>query len=187
LIGLPVTLTSIRGEVTGTTNTVYWTTAAEVNSHKFIVERSTDGTNFNSIGEVVSRAVNGNSSSPLLYNFTDVNPVQGKQYYRLQMIDRNGRSTQSAIVTLRRGGGKIEIVDVRPNPTTGLVYFNVLGSNSNVQVAVRDLNGKEVIRKGLVQSNNFSIDLGRLANGMYILEAVDIRSGEKAIYKVMKH
>jgi hypothetical protein len=172
--------------VTGATNTVYWTTTSEQNSDKFVVERSLDNRNFTPIGEVTSRATNGNSSTPINYSFVDANPVQGKQYYRLQMVDRGGRTTQSQIVTLRRGGGKIEIVDVRPNPTTGIVYFNVLGANANVNVAIRDVSGKEVIRKGLVQSNSFSVDMSKLANGMYLLEAVDVRTGEKAIFKVGK-
>jgi hypothetical protein len=183
----PVTITNVRGEITGATNTVYWTTVTEQNNRKFVVEKSLTGSNFTPIGEVASRAVNGNSNTSLNYNFVDANPVNGKQYYRLQMVDNAGNKTYSAIVTLRRGAGKLEIVDVHPNPTTGTVYFNILGNNSNVTIAVRDLSGKEVLRKGLVTSNNFSIDFSKLANGIYMLEAIDVQNGEKAVFKVMKN
>jgi hypothetical protein len=114
-------------------------------------------------------------------------PVQGKQYYRLKMMDNTGRSTYSQIVTLRRGAGSLEITDVRPNPTTGIVYFNIIGGTSNVNVVVRTLDGKQVMQKGLVQSSNFNIDLAPLATGMYLLEAVDVRTQEKAVFKIMKH
>jgi hypothetical protein len=183
---LPVNFSTINAAITGATNTVYWTTATETNNHKFVVQKSMDATNYTSIGEQPSAASNGNSSTVLNYSFSDNNPLQGKTYYRLQIVDKNGRTTYSPIVSLRRGEGKLEIVDVRPNPTSGIVYFNVLGTNGNVHVAVRDLNGKEVLRKGLVQSNSFRIDLSKLVSGMYILEAVDVRSGEKAIFKVVK-
>jgi hypothetical protein len=183
---LSVSLTNVKADITGATNTVSWTTVTESNNRKFVVERSLNGSSFAPIGEVATRATGGNSSVALNYNFVDANPVQGKQYYRLQMVDNGGRTTYSQIVTLRRGGGKLEIVDVRPNPTTGTVYFNVLGANANVNVAVRDLSGKEVIRKGLVQSNGFSLDMSSLANGLYILEATDVRTSEKALFKVVK-
>ncbi len=178
---------SINANITGATNTVYWTTATESSNRKFVIERSTNGVNYSPIGEVATRAINGNSTGILSYNFVDVNPVQGKQYYRLQMVDNGGRATYSQIVTLRRGGGKIEIVDVRPNPTTGIVYFNVLGVSNNVNVAIRNLNGQTVIAKGLTQSNGFNIDLSKLATGMYILEVIDVKTNEKANYRVIKN
>jgi hypothetical protein len=184
---LPVAISNIRGELTGATNTVYWTTLTESNNNKFIVERSTTGNNFTALGELATKAINGNSNAALNYSFVDAIPVQSKQYYRLQMVDNAGRATYSQIVTLRRGATKIEIVDVRPNPTTGIVYFNILGSSSNVNIVVRDLTGKEVIRKGLVQRNSFSIDLSKQSKGIYVLEAVDVKTGEKTVFKVIKY
>jgi hypothetical protein len=183
---LPITLTNLRGELTGATNTISWTTATEINSRKFVVERSTDGTNFTTVGDVATRAINGNSNTALNYNFVDVNPTQGKAYYRLQMVDNNSTVKYSQIVTVRRGAGKLEIVDVRPNPTTGTLYFNVLGATSNLNVLVRDLSGKVVIKKGLLQNGNFNIDMGQLSGGIYMLEAIDVRNGEKAMLKVVK-
>jgi Secretion system C-terminal sorting domain len=186
-VSLPTTLTnSFTGTVHAFSNILYWATTTEINNNKFVIQRSANGSSFAAIGEVATKAVNGNSNIALNYNFVDANPVQGKQYYRLQMVDNGGRITYSPIVTLRRGAGKIEIVDVRPNPTTGTVYFNVLGTSNNINVAVRDLSGKEVIRKGLVQSNSFSMDLSKLATGMYILEAIDVKSNEKAVFKLVK-
>ncbi len=187
VIALPVTLSTLRGEVTGTTNTIYWATATESNSSKFVIERSINGSSFTSLGEVATKAINGNSNSTLSYSFVDANPTLGKAYYRIQMVDNSNNAKFSQIVSLRRGAGKLEIVDVRPNPTTGTLSFNVLGASSNIIVAVRDLSGKTLLNKGLVQSSNFSIDMSNLSTGMYILEATDVRSGEKAIFKVIKN
>ena len=184
---LPVGLTNLRGAVTGATNTVYWTTTTEVNNRKFVVQRSANGANFSNIGEVTTQAMGGNSSTALNYTFVDAAPLTGKAYYRLQVVDNANGIKNSGIVTLRRGAGQLEIVDVKPNPTTGTVYFNVLGTSTTINVNVLDLSGKTVIRKGLVQTTNFSVDMSKLANGMYILQAIDDQTGEKALFKVLKN
>jgi hypothetical protein len=178
---------TINAIITGTTNTVTWNTVTESNNFKFIIEKSTSGNNFIPIGEVATKALNGNSSVALQYNYVDVNPVQGKQYYRLKIVDNYGKETYSPIVTLLRGAGKLEIVDVQPNPTTGTVYFNILGSSNSVTVTINDFTGKVVINKGFVQNNNFSIDMSALASGTYILVATDTRTSEKSVFKVVKN
>jgi hypothetical protein len=183
---LPVTLTNLRGEVTGSSNTVYWTTAQEQNNAKFIIERSVNGSDFTAIGEVNSKALNGNSSAPLNYNFADANPVSGKAFYRLRMVDLSAKQSLSPVVTILRGKGSLEIVDVRPNPTTGMLYFNIIGSSNTIRIVIRNIDGKEVVSKGLVQSNGFSIDMSALASGLYLLEATNMKDGERAVYKVVK-
>jgi hypothetical protein len=180
---LPVTLSNFSGQVTGATNTLYWTTTTESNNNKFVIERSLDGVTFTTLGEVGSRAANGNSTTPISYNFVDANPVEGKAFYRLKLVDLNGRNTQSPVVTLLRGKGGFEIVDVRPNPTSGKLYFNVIGNQGNsLQLVVRSINGQEVSRQQLVQSNNFQVDLSNQSKGIYMLEVTDRRSGARAIY-----
>ena len=61
-----------------------WSTASEENFDKFIVEHSTDGQNFDSLGAITGA---GNSKVVLKYSFRDSNPVIGKNYYRLKAVD----------------------------------------------------------------------------------------------------
>jgi trimeric autotransporter adhesin len=182
---VPVRFTDLYAKATGNTNTVYWTTAQENNNRKFVVEKSVDGRSFTTIGEVATQALNGNSSTPISYNFVDGLPFEGKSYYKLRQVDRNGAELVTPVVTVLRGKGKFEIVDVRPNPTTGAINFNVIGSNTAITVVVRTLSGQQVMRSSLSQSNSFSLNLGGLSNGMYLLEATD-RNGEKATFKIVK-
>src|SRR2546425_4467281 len=49
--------------------------------------RSIDSRNFSAIGNVIA----GNNSNTNNYSFTDILPLQGKAYYRLKMIDRDGQ------------------------------------------------------------------------------------------------
>jgi Secretion system C-terminal sorting domain/Immunoglobulin I-set domain len=182
---VPVRFTDLYAKATGNTNTVYWTTSQENNNRKFVVERSADGRSFTTIGEVATQALNGNSSTPISYSFVDGLPFEGKSYYKLRQVDRNGAELATPVVTVLRGKGKFEIVDVRPNPTTGAINFNVIGSNTAITVVVRTLSGQQVMRSSLSQSNSFSLNLGGLSNGMYLLEAID-RNGEKATFKIVK-
>ena len=184
---LSSSLVNLRGQATGATNTVYFNTLTEANNSKFIIERSTNGTAFAQVGEVATQAYNGNSNSAINYNFIDANPVLGKQFYRIKMVDRAGRATTSQAIIVRRGGtGNLEIVDVRPNPTTGIIYFNVLGTNTTLNLAVRDITGKTVLTKNFVQGSLSSLDLSKLAAGVYVIETVDANTKEKAVFKVVK-
>jgi PKD repeat protein len=176
----------IRGEVTGATNTIYWSTETETNNNKFVVERSNDGNTFSKIGEVNTKAINGNSLVLLNYNFVDANPLNGKVFYRLRIIDNNNALKYSPIVTIIRGSNKLEIVDIHPNPTNGIVYFNVLGFNKNVRVRLTDVSGKVLINNGIMLNSNFNIDMTKLASGVYLIEAMDMLSGDKSIFKVVK-
>lgn len=183
---LPISLADIYGRVTGASNTVYWTTAQEQNSNRFVVERSLNGRDFSAIGQLPTQALNGNSSTPLRYSFADAAPVNGKSFYRLRIIDNNGRETLSTIVTLLRGSGKFEVVDVRPNPTSNVVYFNVIGGSDNITLTLRSLDGRQVMSRKVTAGNaGYSLDLSAQAAGMYMLEAVDV-SGMKATFKIVK-
>jgi trimeric autotransporter adhesin len=187
IIIVPVRFTNISARATGTSNTVYWTTEQEQNNQKFVVERSINGRDFAAIGEVATKAVNGNSSSPISYTFADANPYEGKAYYRLRQADRGGQEHQSPIVTVVRGRDQLEIVDVRPNPATNKIYFNIIGGSNNPKtVVVRSLDGKELMRSVQQPTNSFSLDMSAFASGLYLLEATDTGSGEKAIFKVVK-
>jgi hypothetical protein len=184
---LPSIIADLRAAVTGSSNTVYWTTAQEQNSNRFVVEKSADGRNFARIGDVATKAVNGNSGSALHYNFTDVNAAEGKSYYRLRLVDLNGRSTVTPVITVLRGKGAFEIVDVRPNPASNTVYFNVIGSgNGNINIAVRTLNGAAVMRKTFVAGTPMSLDMSALPAGYYLLQATETGTGNNTVLSISK-
>lgn len=84
---LPVSITSFSAKANGSQINLNWTTASEQHSAYFNVMRSTDGQNFNKIGEV--KAV-GNSNVERNYYFTDFNPAPGTNYYKLNQYDLNG-------------------------------------------------------------------------------------------------
>lgn len=49
---------------------VNWATLSEKNNHRFEIEASNDGKNFIKIGEIISKAKDGNSSENISYDFS---------------------------------------------------------------------------------------------------------------------
>lgn len=68
----PIILTfpPLEAKITGNQLNVEWSTPTENNVKHYNIEISKEGKNFTKIGTVLSRADNGNSTSPLTYTFT---------------------------------------------------------------------------------------------------------------------
>ena len=96
---LPVSLTTFTAKANkaGTVN-LAWSTASEKDNAYFEVTRSTDGVNFNKIGQV---AGNGTSNATNNYSYTDSKPVNGTNYYRLTQVDNDGKSAQSKVASAK--------------------------------------------------------------------------------------
>src|SRR6202035_5154257 len=65
-IPLPLLLESFTATRVDTKGLLQWTTSQEVNSDKFIIEKSTDANHYNAIGTVKAQ---GNSSTTSNYQF----------------------------------------------------------------------------------------------------------------------
>lgn len=72
-----------------------WFTLSERNNAHFLLERSDDGAGFVTIAKVSGK---GNSDQENLYEFLDINPFNGINYYRLKQVDYNGSEHIFSIV-----------------------------------------------------------------------------------------
>jgi hypothetical protein len=97
---LPVSLTDFTGRHESGVNYLKWITASEINADHFIVERSSEGHTFNSIGKVMAH---GNSASINKYGFADYNALPIVNYYKLRSVDYDGVSKYSDVVVLYTG------------------------------------------------------------------------------------
>ncbi len=92
---LPVELISFSiTKISESSAVISWSTATEKNNHFFELQKSNDGMNFHTI-QVVQGS--GNTDAIHLYSATDNNLVVGMNYYRLQQVDYDGRSSLSYI------------------------------------------------------------------------------------------
>ncbi len=114
-IVLPVKLTSFTAVPKNYDVLLNWQTEQEINSSHFIVERSTNGFSFTSIGRVEAK---GTSDTRVAYHFTDNKPVifDRPVYYRLRSVDKDGSFQYSRIVyvVLKTAGSHVQ--NVYPNP-----------------------------------------------------------------------
>ena len=91
---VPLNLLSFTGEQKNKTNILHWITSHEQSTSRFDIERSADGIHFFKIGTV---AAAGYSNIERHYDFPDAQPMQGNNFYRLQMFDDDGSSVYSKL------------------------------------------------------------------------------------------
>ena len=183
---LPVTILSFDGKLSGGQTILSWVTSQELNSNYFEVQRSTDAINYQYIGNV---AASGNSSLPKQYGFTDSHPSNGINYYRLKIVDMDGKFKYSNIVVIRVN--QKGHINVWPNPFTDKIQVAIQQENAAVlQVRILDVSGKTIRLKNinvLRGSNQITIDdLGGLQPGIYFIEIGDDPSAEFTTIKMVK-
>lgn len=154
-----------------------WTTATEVNSDFFEVQRSGDGHEFIPIGRVMAK---GFSNSISDYQFKDVQPLKGMSYYRLRQVDEDGTDEFTNIVAVNFTKSTLSVF---PNPVADKIIRMVLPEQENgVLVAnLFDMTGKNVQYIGNVltdgYSRQFQIDASLLP-GTYLLKVSDGKGQE---------
>jgi hypothetical protein len=96
---IPVELISFNVDIDENGIFLMWETATETNNSGFEVERSSDGKEFEKIGEVEGK---GTTTEMQEYTFRDatVTSGKGKFYYRLKQVDFNGTEEYSDIVEI---------------------------------------------------------------------------------------
>jgi len=79
----------------------------------YTIERSADGIRFEQIGEQL--AVNGTTGVNRLYGYTDKQPVNGNNYYRIKGTSLDGQVQYSNIKVIKLGNSMPTVL-VAPNP-----------------------------------------------------------------------
>jgi hypothetical protein len=162
---LPVEWLSFTGEVRNGDGHLFWSTATEINSSHFEVQRTADGRSFEAIGEVPAA---GNTNQQSSYQFIDNSKPEGKYYYRLKQIDFNGEYGYSAPVVLDYGLGAASLV-VAPNPNNG--RFELMNRSGEIINAQLFSPQGQLLKQFSVQPNeNVSVDLSNESAGMYLIK-----------------
>lgn len=183
---LPIVLTDFKGLRNDKSIVLNWTTAMEINFSHFEIERSSDGINFNKIG---SKAGTGFLSGPNFYSFTDNTPLYGNNFYRLKMVDIDGKKEYSNVIALKGIGSSVGINSTRPNPFVTEIKISVIFmQKANIKVLVADAAGKTLLTQsfaGVAGLNELKLgDLGNLPAGIYMVSVV--AGIETFRYKVLK-
>ncbi|MBX9851495.1 MAG: T9SS type A sorting domain-containing protein [Cytophagaceae bacterium] len=159
---LPVSLLAFTGEMVNETVFLNWITASEINNEKFIIERSTDLSDWRAIGAVSG---SGNTASVSHYNFTDDAPSEGIVYYRLQQIDFDGTYMYSNVVAVETNAHHVSI---SPNPFDEVftIHTNIKGE---MNISIYDALGRLVYHVNSKSENGVVNVQPDLASGAYLV------------------
>jgi Concanavalin A-like lectin/glucanases superfamily/Secretion system C-terminal sorting domain len=162
---LPVSQMHFTGSSNGNNKILEWSTANETNVSQYVIERSTDGSNFKDISTTNAK---GNASNNYLY--TDQYAVQGNVYYRLRIIEISGKISYSNIINLN---SKVLTSVIYPNPVKDKTTLQINdGKLSGSRAKIIDAAGKTVF--SFIIKNNFeTVDMSLLPAGLYVLQTAD--------------
>ena len=161
---LPIKLTSFRGEIFTNRNQLFWTAEITPGTQKIMIEKSANGTQFESIGELSGDEILKPSNS-----YNDFKPFIGANYYRLVLVSNTGEKEYSNTIVLKRTDKLL--FNINPNPIKDIANVQLSTENSGTySIDIFDFSGKKVYRSS-IQTNknvvNTSLNLSSLINGVY--------------------
>ena len=176
---LPVTLLNFSAAYRNGVTVLNWETENEVNFSHYEVERKTEsGADYIIVD---SKQANGNAGRTAYTSSDNISSLtDGVVYYRLRMVDVDGKFKYSNVIMVRKEKKTITGISLSPNPVISTANATVrfeAASNTVVSLRVMDMAGRQV----LAQQNNVTggtnsiqvNNLNRLQPGLYIIQLVN--------------
>jgi len=166
---LPLNLISFEAIKQNKIARLVWTTENEMNTARFEVERSANGTQYSAIGTVTAL----NNGSRNNYELPDLQPLSSQNYYRLKIYDLDGSYQYSPVRRIDFSAAADDIT-IYPNPVTHQV-LNIAASANCTQALVYDAAGK-LVKQFNLQGRTNLLKLEGIAKGVYQLKVVSNNS-----------
>ncbi|MBN8699639.1 MAG: T9SS type A sorting domain-containing protein [Chitinophagales bacterium] len=170
---LPVVLTDFQAIKQGKSTLLKWTTASEFHTLNFEVEHSIDGLNFSRVSTLAAR---GSSNTPSHYEFVHHTPVIGTNYYRLKLVDLDGRTTVFPTKNVQFDAAYMQPIVLLSNPVKNKSISFLANATGVLQINVYTLQGQEVISETInnsVPGARHSVHLNYATPGVYILHVAN--------------
>ncbi len=178
---LPIELLDFTVKASGKNALLQWTTNLEINCVRFNLQRSSDGFNWQKIGE---RSCEGSATpSETRYAFLDVQPNRGINYYRFEQVDFSGALYYSPIRALYMTGSGYGL---RISSGEGKVFYQVIGERAYAftwQLEVYALDGR-LLHSQAVGSKGW-LELPSLPNSLYLAVLRDAKGVVNATEKLL--
>ena len=169
LTSLPVQFVDFNATPLINTTLLRWQTLEENNSKEFSIERSIDGHYWQTLANIPAA---GNSSTLLKYNYTDIRPANGINFYRIKQTDKDQHFIYSKTLAIQ-----IKLTNASyklyPNPAKGLLYIaSTKKEFEQITISVIDVFGRLVLRKKsfLEIGVPTSIDISNIMSGEYFIK-----------------
>jgi hypothetical protein len=169
---LPITFSAIKAYEQNGDITVKWTVDNEKNIKQYEVEKSSDGIHFNKATVVIAKL---NNSGSVNYEWLDINPFVGTNYYRIKSTDIKEDIQYSSIVRIAINQDRPQII-IYPNPSTnGNVNLQLINQPKGAY-AVRLIDElgqviivKQIDHRGGSRTENLPVNKN-MAHGNYHIE-----------------
>ncbi len=158
---LPVSLISFTAKVSDQTTVLNWKTTSESNLSHYLIQRSSNGVNFETLSSVSAN----NKAGVFNYSFVDKAPVFGANYYRLISVDIDGSTDVSDLQSVNLGS--VATLSVYPNPTKSTVTIKGLVQGDVVKIT--DLLGRSVSSAIYNGDDLLNLSLADSNVGIYLL------------------
>jgi len=173
---LPVTLVNWSAVYASNNVSLRWTTTSEKNTSHFIIERSFDGVEY---ADAAMLFAAGNSDISINYNYNDKIPAgnSGVIYYRLKVVDADGRNKMSDVRIVRIGKSSDEVkILAYPNPVVNDVRITIPQNwqGKTVSYQLTNTNG-QIIKSYTVQyaSQTETMGMSQVPTGMYVVRVIN--------------
>jgi beta-glucanase (GH16 family) len=155
-----------------------WTTANEINVSYFNIQRSTNGTDFFTIGTMAAKNNSINN-----YEFLDnLLPTanEPKLYYRIQSIDKDGKAQYSLIRQINTKGLTPSFV-IYPNPAKD--YINIVAQDDMKEIRIIN-QGAQTVKQVVLSAKQATIPMKQWTKGTYIIQ-ITLANGKTIAEKVV--
>ena len=167
---LPVVLSRFEASPSQADASLSWTTAQELNSSYFAIERSLGGQVFAEIGTV---AAHGTSAVAHQYAYRDANAARlgSLAYYRLRQVDLDGTATYSPVRTVAFAAtASAPQLSLYPNPATSQLHVALTGlAAPGAKLTVYSVVGQALLTTQLSAAGQADVALAGLPTGTYVL------------------
>ncbi len=154
-----------------------WTVGVEVNVSHYVVQRSINGKDFISVGEVAAQGLNS-------YSFTNKLPTNYSLlttiYYRLKIVDKDGKISYSEIRKLTTNNYQLSTINIYPNPAKNVATINVEGGK---ELLIIDYLGKQVYQAN-INRTSYIVHLKSFTKGIYLVKMI-MNNGEVKTSKLI--
>ncbi|UEG49898.1 hypothetical protein LK994_00230 [Ferruginibacter lapsinanis] len=169
---LPIKLEFINGIKSAAGNALNWKVNCTSTSITMQIERSANGTNFTTVNSIT--ATQSRCSQP--FDFMDAQPLAGTNYYRLKMIDIDGRISYSSIIAILNKAKGTEITGLYPSIIKNDATLSLVTAKAaSMNTIITDMTGKLIkaaTQKIAEGSSLIKVDCAGLPNGVYNLTGI---------------
>lgn len=178
-ISLPLTLISFKGHLMNNKAVLSWVTINEKENKGFIIEKSENGTTWESLDFVASTSTAFTQENH--YTYIDENVSNNSNVYRLKSVAFNGDTDYSHLVRIA-GNALTHNISIMPNIITNNTAN--IAHAKGLSLGIYNVTG-QLVSTFIPTSNSYTLDVSTLNAGTYILR--DMNGNATAIkFQVVK-